>query len=70
VHDADGSDAVSGWRVRFTEQTNTPHIVPVDDLCEHEPANCWCQPTLDFDQWVHHAADEREKSEPDRRLPS
>ena len=56
---------MSGWIVRFTDQTSTPHVVPVDDLREHDPENCWCCPTFNEDMWVHHSMDKREEFEPD-----
>jgi hypothetical protein len=57
---------MSGWIVRFTDHTSTPHVVPVDDLREHDPENCWCCPTFNEDiMWVHHAMDKREEFEPD-----
>ena len=70
--DADGVGAVTGWKVLLTEQTDTPHVVPIDDLRGHEPTECWCGPTFDEDVWVHHAMDKREEYEPDggARLPS
>jgi hypothetical protein len=46
------------------------HIVPVNDLREHELHNeCWCRPDEDDDDlgiWVHHALDNREDYEMDR----
>lgn len=43
------------------------HVVPVNDLREHEAeVSCWCRPTEDEgtpDLWVHHALDGREKYE-------
>jgi hypothetical protein len=57
------------WQVRHTEQTEMPHVVPIDDLREHEPAYCWCSPTLDDGVMVHHAMDKREEYERGR-MPS
>lgn len=40
------------------------HVVPVDDLVDHEHEDCVCGPTVEFveDGWlyVHHALDGRE----------
>jgi hypothetical protein len=44
--------------------------VPVDDLREHEPADCWCAPTVEDFAVIHHALDEREKFEKGERKPS
>lgn len=45
------------------------HIIPIDDLREHElHADCWCNPDEDDDEygiWVHHALDRREEYETD-----
>lgn len=49
------------------------HIVPLNDLREHEPTpQCWCMPTPDdeHDVWVHHSLDGREAFETGERLPS
>lgn len=40
------------------------HIVPNEDLRDHQPKNCWCEPTLNRDGALeHHAADHREELE-------
>lgn len=39
------------------------HVVPLDDLREHEASpDCWCKPVaLDYDRiWVHPSMDRRE----------
>ena len=47
------------------------HVIPVNDLREHEPySTCWCRPTLDEGVWLHHSMDEREKYETGDRKPS
>lgn len=49
------------------------HIVPVDDLIEHETdgLDCWCKP--DYDEWeqlvTHNALDGREAYESGQRKP-
>jgi hypothetical protein len=51
------------------------HIIPMDDLRDHEPsADCWCRPTLDDDfedeggdVYLHHALDGRELYESGER---
>ena len=50
------------------------HIVPVNDLREHECSEkCWCNPT-EHDEYnnlfVHHSMDGREKFETGERKPS
>ena len=60
---------MSGWQIK-EDNEGTPHIVPVDDLREHEPASCWCSPTVDNEVVIHHALDEREKFETGERKPS
>jgi hypothetical protein len=50
------------------------HVVPVDDLREHDIRNtCWCNPTQDEQEpllWVHHSMDGREQFETGERKPS
>lgn len=50
------------------------HIVPVNDLREHEIApSCWCNPTPDdedHDVLIHHSIDGRESFETGERRPS
>lgn len=45
--------------------TDTPHVVPIDDLREHDPnCACWCHPILDDEGVViHNAMDRREQIE-------
>jgi nicotinamide mononucleotide adenylyltransferase len=46
------------------------HVVPLNDLREHEArTTCWCKPTEDDewpDIWVHHSMDRREEYEEGR----
>jgi hypothetical protein len=49
------------------------HVVPLDDLREHECSSaCWCQP-IEYDEepgiWVHNALDGRENYEEGRLQP-
>lgn len=50
------------------------HVVPVDDLREHDSrSTCWCNPTEDDETpglFVHHSMDQREKYETGERLAS
>lgn len=49
-----------GWFLRETE-SGIVHVLPIDDLREHLPLDCWCEPTVDEDNIViHNAADQRE----------
>ena len=37
------------------------HVVPTNDLREHEAnGSCWCKPTLDEGVWLHHSMDGRQ----------
>ena len=54
---------MSGWEIKYTEQTTAPHVVPVADRRSHLPADCWCEPTPKDGVIVHHAMDRREASE-------
>lgn len=52
--------------------TDTWHVVPIDDLRDHEPDKaCWCRPTLneeeDGDVYIHHSLDGRELYETGER---
>lgn len=43
------------------------HVVPLNDLREHEySADCWCEPLLDDEAgglvYVHHSLDGRERA--------
>lgn len=60
---------MSGWRIK-EDNWGMQHVVPVDDLREHEPVSCWCSPTEDDGVVLHHALDEREKFERGERKPS
>lgn len=44
---------------------DTIHVVPIDDLKEHEDKDCWCEPRLiiedDFYIFIHNSLDRREK---------
>ena len=51
------------------------HVVPLDDLREHETnGSCWCRPTLDDEGsepiGIHNSLDGREAFEAGERLPS
>lgn len=54
-------------------QEEALHVIPVDDLREHETApTCWCTPTEEEETpglWVHHSMDQREAYETGERLP-
>lgn len=50
------------------------HVVPMNDLRDHEPhKTCWCNPTLldddehDGDVYIHHSMDQRELYETGER---
>ena len=36
------------------------HVVPVNDLREHEQYDCWCNPEIDDGVITHNAMDQRE----------
>lgn len=49
------------------------HILPVDDLRDHEETECWCGAAPDVEDptvIVHNALDGREAFETGERLPS
>lgn len=49
------------------------HVIPVDDLREHEMAStCWCGPEVDeeFDLVIHNSMDRREDYETGERKAS
>ena len=53
---------LGGWETRLSEY-GYKHIVPMNDLREHLPHECWCRPTPeagDTSIIVHHAMDQRE----------
>lgn len=65
----------AGWELTATdEETNTRHVVPLDDLRPHELTKfCWCAPdflegTLLPSVIVHNALDQRELYERGRKL--
>lgn len=43
----------------------TYHVVPIDDLKEHEDKDCWCNPKLIIEEdiyiFIHTSLDGREK---------
>ena len=44
----------------------TWHVIPEDDLMEHElSSDCWCEPELDDDGksvlWVHNSTNDEQK---------
>lgn len=60
------------WQVR-QDNHGRMHVVPVEDLREHEPHDeCWCSPRVEEDGGViiHAAMDMREKFERGERKPS
>lgn len=62
--------ARTDWSV--FEDAASVHIVPNDDLREHElETTCWCRPTDDGGGIsIHHSMDGREKIETGERRPS
>ena len=46
------------------------HVVPMDDLRDHDAENCWCFPAVEDDVIVHNSADGRESFETGARRPS
>ena len=53
--------------------TDLMHVVPVDDLREHESSrHCWCRPVEHEEQpglWIHNALDQRERYETQELKP-
>lgn len=56
--------------VADTEYPDEIHLIPCDDLREHEPSgDCWCRPQCRHDhsegfllfEWLHQSADGRER---------
>lgn len=44
------------------------HVVPINDLREHqESIECWCRPIIDGDVVVHNSMDRREEYENGRK---
>jgi hypothetical protein len=52
------------WKVHGT------HVYPVNDLREHSPADCWCEPYDDDGITVHNSLDGRELYERGEKKPS
>lgn len=51
-------------------ETGDIHVVPMHDLRDHTPTDCWCLPCQDADDvTIHNAADQRESYD-NGRLPS
>lgn len=51
--------------------TDDTHVVPLNDLREHEAEpDCWCGPTEDEGVWIHHSMDRREHTIEKGRLAS
>lgn len=54
------------------ENPNNIHVVPLNDLREHDTSlTCWCHPTPEDDESrvvLHHSMDERESYEQGRAL--
>jgi hypothetical protein len=47
------------WAVR--ETAAVPHVVPIDDLRQHDVRyDCWCKPTDDGEVFIHNSLDGRE----------
>ncbi len=58
------------WRLRETESGKV-HVIPIDDLREHDPSDCWCDPIVNEDGVVvHNALDRRELYERGELKPS
>lgn len=70
------STEIKGWRVQivgYTEGRIEGHVVPVDDLREHDlSADCWCLPDAEDETpflegtaqpFLHNSADGREARE-------
>jgi hypothetical protein len=52
------------WKVQGTQ------VYPVNDLREHSPKDCWCNPIDDEGLTVHNSLDGRELYEEGVRLPA
>lgn len=50
--------------------TKPIHVMPINDLREHEFKDCWCNPTYDEENhiYIHHSMDKREEYENGRPL--
>lgn len=56
-----------GWEA-IALPNGEKHVIPLNDLKPHtEMAKCWCHPTDDDGVLVHHAMDNRELWESDRK---
>ncbi len=62
--------AARGLRKGASITTEAIHVVPLNDLREHNAsADCWCKPTEEDEWpgvWVHHSMDKREEYEQGR----
>ena len=65
---------MSRWGLFNELPVKRTHIIPVNDLREHEYSEyCWCNPTEDTEYvnlFVHHSMDGREEFETGERKPS
>jgi hypothetical protein len=65
---------MSKWGLLHNLNEQTAHIIPMDDLKEHEHGcTCWCHPEKDEDYedlYVHKSMDGREAFESGERQPS
>lgn len=56
---------LGGWEHRYCD--DVLHVVPTDDLREHEPSDCWCSPVENTENYVnfivHNSMDKREEYE-------
>jgi hypothetical protein len=67
-----------GWGANADGDPPIVHVFPMDDWEPHDLAHelengtlwlhCWCQPCYVNGQVIHHSADHREDSEPDRHV--
>ena len=52
-------------------QSDVLHILPVNDLRDHEESeNCWCRPRYEDGVIIHNAMDQRELYETGERKPA
>lgn len=62
-------DEWNAWAV-IEMGTGGIHVIPMHDLRDHTPTDCWCEPCQDDDDvTIHNAADQRESYDMGR-LPS
>lgn len=60
-----------GWAIVFALNDDTPHVIPVDELEQHDPENCRCCPhEEEYGVMIHQSFDGREKFESGERKPS